>query len=116
MTLEVSHPNENGVLPSGCRECIARVGRSYVTIKFALGGDERYRLGIELQYSYGGFASPITSDGKSYATISAAGDAALEELLVRFPKAWGSEPQSVHDELRILREQVEATLRQPVLF
>jgi hypothetical protein len=37
----------------------------------------------------------------------------VNALLKRFPTAWGSEPQSVHDELADLRSQVEAQLRQP---
>jgi hypothetical protein len=116
MTLEISHPNENGVLSAGYRECIGRVGRSHATIEFALDADGRYRFGIELHYSCGGFAWPIKSDGEAFPTMAAARDGAMQELLARFPIAWESEPQSVHDELRTLRAQVEATLRQPSLF
>jgi hypothetical protein len=36
--------------------------------------------------------------------------------LQRFPKAWDSEPDSVHNELRELKAQVEQALRAPMLF
>jgi len=67
-------------------------------------------------YSYGGFGGPIRIDSKGYATLNAARMAALDELLRQWPKAWPSEPTSVHHELRLMRDQVESHLRQPSLF
>jgi hypothetical protein len=49
---------------------------------------------------WSGFCGPICKRGEGYASVAAAKDAAIAKLLARFPKAWPSEPQSVHDELR----------------
>jgi hypothetical protein len=114
--MDISNFNENGMLEAGHREEVARHGRAFAGVDFALCDDGAYRYSIDVMYSYGGFCGPISVEGPSFATLASARDAALEELLRRFPTAWESEPQSVHDELRILREQVEAQLRQPSLF
>lgn len=114
--MQISKPNEHGVLEKTYAEEVARHGRAYAAIDFALCEDGVFRYSIDVMYSYGGVGGPIRDDGTSFATMTQARDAALEELLRRFPTAWESEPQSVHDELRILREQVDAQLRQPSLF
>jgi hypothetical protein len=69
-----------------------------------------------MAYSYGGFGGPITGHGEGYPSPADAKDAATRRLLQRFPKAWASDPQSVHDELRELKAQIEDKLRQPTLF
>jgi hypothetical protein len=114
--MEISYPNDNGVLASGYTEVVARLGRSYATIEFALGEDGRYRYSVSLRYSYGGFGGPICADGKSFAEIREARNAGMEELLRRWHEPYSSDPQSVHDELRLMREQVEDQLRQPSLL
>jgi hypothetical protein len=43
-------------------------------------------------------------------------DEAVAVLLSRFPKERAEHPQSVHDELREMKAQVEAKLRQPTSF
>jgi hypothetical protein len=40
----------------------------------------------------------------------------MEALLRRWPKPFPTDPSSVHDELRLMREQIESQLRQPSLF
>jgi hypothetical protein len=114
--MRISTPNENGVLESGHREVIASHGRSYAAIDFALCEAGLYHYGLHLMYSYGGFCGPIRSEANGCATLADARTAALDELLRQFPTAWPSDPASVHEELRNLREQVESHLRQPSLF
>jgi hypothetical protein len=113
--LECSVANENGVLEKGIFEEAARYGRWYASIAVARAEDGRYRHSEELLYSYGGFASPVWEDTDSYATLSEARTAAFEKLLRRFPCGRHG-PESARNELRILREQIEAKLRQPSLF
>lgn len=114
--MQVSKPNHHGVLPEGHYEQVARHGRAFAAVSFALCEDGCYRYSVELHYSVGGFCGPITLDVQAFATLDAARTAALEELLRRWHKPFPSDPASVHEELRILRGQVEARLRQPSLF
>ena len=114
--MKVSQPNEHGVLESGYREVVASRGRAYAAVNIALREDGRFAYGLELNYSYGGFVFPIAANGESFATKQAAREASLTELLGHWHTPFASEPASVHEELRNLREQVESHLRQPSLF
>jgi hypothetical protein len=114
--MRTSVPNEHGVLNIGHEEIVARHGRSQAIVRLALCEDGLYRQATSIHYSYGGFGGPIWLDCPGYATVAEARTAGLEELLRRWPTAWPSEPQSVHDELAELRRQVEAQLLQPSLF
>ena len=114
--MEPSVPNEHGVLETGCREVVASRCRAYAAIKIALREDGRYSFGLDMSYSYGGFSFPVTESGESFATKQAARTAALNQLLRHCHTPFPSEPQSVHDELRDLRDQVESHIRQPSLF
>ena len=114
--MTMSHPNENGVYPATSAEIVARHGRSFAEIRFAYCDDGRYRYSLSVQYSYGGFGGPISERGLSYVTLAEARSAALQELLSRWPTWHTAEPASIHDELRRMREQVAAQLRQPSLF
>jgi hypothetical protein len=114
--MEISTPNENGCLQGGVTEVVAYLGRSQAVVTIARGPDGAYRFSVGLTYSYGGFSGPITMDDEPYPTRSAARDAGLAELLRRWHKPFESDPESVHDELRILRDQIESQLRQPSLF
>jgi hypothetical protein len=109
-------PNENGVYDAETTEELARVGRSYVAVDLCQCEDGRYRYALDMQYSYGGFCGPIFGRGEGYASPREAVEAATRELLRRFPKAWASEPQSVHDELRELKAQIDQRFSQPTLF
>lgn len=88
----------------------------FARVNVALCEDRLYRFSTSMMYSYGGFSGPVFSDGPGFATIAAAIDAGLEDLLRRWHKPFPSEPQSVHDELNDMRQQMEARLRQPLLF
>jgi hypothetical protein len=114
--MNVSYPNEHGVLEPGHRAVVASRGRAYAAVNIALREDGRFAYGLEMSYSHGGFMLPICVDRESFSTEEAARTAALDELLRRWHKPFPSEPASVHDELRDLREQVESRLRQPSLF
>jgi hypothetical protein len=114
--MKVSRPNDCGVLEPGYREVVASRARAYAAVNIALREDGRFAYGLEMNYSHGGFAFPICVDGESFATKEAACEAALGELLRRWHQPFASEPASVHDELRDLREQVESRLSQPSLF
>jgi hypothetical protein len=114
--MDVSSANENGVVAKDTHEVIARIGRCYAAVNLALCEDGLYRYSVEMQYSYGGFSGPIWIESEGYPTASAARTAGLEELLHRWYKPFPSDPQSAQDELRILREQIEAQLKQPSLF
>jgi len=114
--MQVSIPNVNGVLAPSHTEIVARQGRSYAAINLALAEDGRYRYAVSLSYSYGGFGGPICDDDEGYADVRSAKEAALAELLRRWHQPYPSDPQSVHDELRLMREQIERQLRQPTLF
>jgi hypothetical protein len=109
-------PNEHGVYEPDSIEELARRARSYAAVRLCQCEDGRYRYALDMAYSYGGFCSPITAAGEGFGTCSAAREAGTQELLRRFPKAWASEPQSVHDELREMKSQIEQHIRQPSLF
>jgi hypothetical protein len=109
-------PNEHGVYSATKREEIARHHRSYAVVELCLCDDGLYRFGLHLSYSYGGFGTPILKHGTGFATESAAREAGTQALLQRFPTAWPGEPHSVHEELRLMKEQIERHLRQPSLF
>jgi len=113
----ISKPNEYGALSGGILRIVARCGaRSYAGIKIAFCEDGFFRFGIELQYSYGGFGGPVFDTSDGYATEAAAETAGTEKLLRQWPKAFGSEPAIVHEELLAMRRQIEARLLQPSLF
>ena len=112
----MTKPNENGVYEPQIIEELARRGRSYASVKIAQCEDGLYRYALDMAYSYGGFCSPIFAAGEGYASHAAAKSAATGKLLQQFPEAWPSEPQSVHDELRELKAQIERASREPMLF
>jgi hypothetical protein len=112
----MQQPNEHGVYEAEIVEELARRDRSHATVEICQCEDGLYRYALDMAYSNGGFCSPITGHGEGYASPAAAKDAAVQRLLQRFPKTWASEPQSVHDELRELKTQIEDKLRQPTLF
>jgi hypothetical protein len=114
--MDISTPNENGCLAIGCIEGVAKLGRSSAQVNIALSEDGRYRYSVSVMYSYGGFGGPITADGDGYPNIHAATTAGTEELLRRWPRPFPTDPSSVHDELRLMREQIECRLTQPSLF
>lgn len=114
--MQVSRPNEHDVLEPGCREVVASRGRAHAAINIALREDGRYGYGLDMNYSHGGFRFPISVDGEAFDTKDAARSAALNALLRHWHTPFPSEPQSVQDELRSMREQVESHLRQPSLF
>ena len=108
--------NENGVYePDTCDE-LARHGHSYAAVKICQCDDGLFRYALDLTYSYGGFGNPISHQSEGFPTRRAAKDAATEELLRRFPAPWASEPRSVHEELAVMKAQIEYTLNQPSLF
>jgi hypothetical protein len=111
--MEISEANENGVYEDSHREIVAQYGRWFAAVDFAFCEDSLYRYGVSLAYSYGGFGGPIFASALGFASLSDARAHALEELLRRWHKPFPSEPRSVHDELRILREQIERALQQP---
>lgn len=114
--MKVNYPNEHGVLEPGHREIVASRGRAHAAVSIALREDGGFAYGLEMHYRHGGFSIPICIDRESFPTQEAARTAALGELLRRWHKPFASEPASVHEELRDLREQVESHLRQPSLF
>lgn len=114
--MQVSTPNENGVLDEGHRETVARLGRAHGTITIALCEDGLFRYGLEMMYSYGGFSFPIRVNDVGFAAMSEARLAGIEKMLARMHRPFPSDPASVHEELRQLTEQLESHLRQPSLF
>jgi hypothetical protein len=114
--MNVSKPNEHGVLATERREVVATYGRFYAAVELALCEDGLYRFSVELFYSYGGFGGPISDTAQGFATEATARMAAIEELLRKWHRPFPSDPATVQAELRILREQVEAHLSQPSLF
>ena len=92
-------PNENGVYQPQLTEELARRDRSYARVKICQCEDGLYRFALDMAYSYGGFCSLITASTEGYSSPNEAKEAAAQRLLRRFPKAWASEPRSVHDEL-----------------
>lgn len=114
--MEISTPNEWGALKTTHEEIVARHGRYFAAVNIAYCEDGLYRQSPELQYSYGGFCGPASIDDPGFATIAEAINAGLEELLSRWHNPFPSEPQSAHDELNDLRQQIESRIRQPSLF
>ena len=114
--MEPSTKNEHGVYARTSVEAAARHGRSFAEIRFAYCDDGQYRFALSVQYSYGGYGGPISASGPSYSTLPEARAAALEALLARWPTWHSAEPAHVHEELRLMREQVASQLRQPTLF
>lgn len=114
--MEISTPNEFGVLPARSVEVVARIGRANAEVRIAFCEDGLYRQSVGFSYSYGGYGSPIREDDPGYPTFDAARTAGLEELLRRCPTAHWWEPQNAQDETVELRRQIEARLRQPSLF
>lgn len=114
--MKISNTNGNGVVESSEREIVATHGRSFASIEFALCEDGFIRCSVHFQYSHGGYGEPIIVDGERYTTKTDARTAGLEKLLRCWRKPFPSEPQCVHNELRLLREQIEACLHQPILL
>lgn len=114
--MQVSTPNDNGVIEEGHRETVAQRGRAHATITIALCEDGFFRYGLDMMYSYGGFGFPIRMDDESFASFATARNAALAAMLCHLPKAFPSEPAIVLEELRELRDQLEGHVRQPSLF
>jgi hypothetical protein len=108
--------NENGVYEPEAIEELARRGRAHASIELCQCEDGLYRYALDMAYSYGGFGGPILAKAKGFDSCAAAKEAAKQEMLRHFPKAWASDPASVHDELRELRAMIEARCRQPSLF
>ncbi len=108
--------SEHGVYEAEQTEELARVGRAYATIDLCQCGDGFYRYALDMAYSTGGFRGPIFRSQKGFDTYSAAKEVGTRELLERFPKAWVSVPHGVYAELRELRTEIEAVIRQPSLF
>jgi hypothetical protein len=114
--ISMRRANENGVFKVEATEELARRGRAFAAVRLCQCNDGLYRYSLDMAYSYGGFCGPISVSCKGYTTYSEAKDAGTAELLRRFPKARPSEPQSVHDELRELKVQIEHRHREPTLF
>lgn len=112
----MSDCNENGVYEPKIVEELARRGRSYASVEIAQCKDGLHRYALDVMYSYGGFGGPITDHGQGFGTSDAAKEAATQDLLRRFPKGHAGDPQSVHDELCDLKQQIEQGFRQPSLF
>ena len=116
VTAQPSHVNECGVLTQYTAEVVASLGRSYAAVNIAMDADRRYRVGVSMTYSYGGFGSAPSMDGESFETSAEALDAGIALLLRRWHTPFPSDPASVQEELRLLREQVLARERQPSLI
>jgi len=114
--MQPGKPNDCGALDAGLQEVVASRGRAYAAIRIAWCDDGLYRIGVEMHYSHGGFAFPISIHADGFATLDAARTAALEQLLRSWHQPFPSEPDSVRAELHEMRAQVEARLRQPSLF
>jgi hypothetical protein len=114
--MQPSAVNDCGVLVDYITETVATAGRSTAEVRIAMGDDRRYRFGVSLSYSYGGFGFAPGADDESFATYTQARDAGLHALLKRWHTPFANDPASVHEELRTLREQLLARLQQPSLF
>lgn len=114
--MQVSIPDENGVLNEGHRETVARSGRAHATITIALCEDGLFRYGLEMMFSCGGFRFPIRNDDVGFTTMPEARLAAIEGMLRSMHRPFPSDPESVQQELRQITEQLESHLRQPSLF
>jgi hypothetical protein len=111
----MAEPNSHGVYEAEAVYAVATVGRAYVRINAARCRDGRHRYAYDLQYSYGGRCAPITDHGEGFATQQAARDAAMLEILKRFPVGNG-DPAHAQQELIALRKQIEEAVRQPLLL
>lgn len=109
-------PNEHGCYEKEALEDVARKGRAFAAVYWCHCDDGLYRVAVSLQYSYGGHCGPISASTPGYATAALAKEAGIAKLLQGYPKAWASDPQSVHNELAELRQQIERQLVQPSLF
>lgn len=114
--MEPSTRNEHGVYTKTTVEIVAQHDRSSAEIRLAYCDDGQYRFALSVHYSYGGFGAPVTDANGAWPSLTAARMAGLEALLARWPTAFTSEPGSVHEELRSMREQVASRLSQPTLF
>jgi hypothetical protein len=114
--MQPSAINNAGVLVDYVTETIATAGYSTAAVKIAMADDQTYRFGVSLSYSYGGFGFAPAADAKPYATYAQALDAGLQALLRHWHTPFAGDPANVHEELRLLREQVVARLQQPTLF
>ena len=112
----MSAPNACGVYEPQYTIELARIGRSVASITIAQCQDGQFRYATHLHYSYGGFSGPITDRSAGFASRRDAEDAALGDLVRRFPQTNASDPTSVHAELKALRARVEEVVRQPSLF
>ena len=83
--------NEHGVCDADTTEELARRGRAHVSVKFCKCEDGLYRYALDMAYSYGGFCGPISVKATGFASQNAAREAATQDVLRRFPKAWASE-------------------------
>jgi hypothetical protein len=108
--------NEHGINEADSIEEVARCGRSYVAVEICQCEDGLFRYGLDFMYSYGGFSNPISDGAEGFTSSSTAKDAGVKEILRRFPQYWPSEPQSVHDELRNIKAQIERNFCQLSLF
>ena len=111
-----SSVNCYGVLTDYVTEIVASFGRSTAEVRIAMAAEGDYRFGISLSYSYGGIGSAPSTDDEAFATYAQALDGGIAMLLRRWHTPLPSDPASVHEELRILREQLLARQRQPSLF
>jgi len=109
-------PNENGVYEAETVTELARRGHAHASVRLCQCEDGLYRYALDMAYSHGGFCGPIFDGTPGFDSSGAASEAATREMLQHFPKAWASDPQSVHDELRELRAMIEGKSRQLSLF
>jgi len=58
----------------------------------------RYRYALDTEDSCGGFCGPTFATRDGFSTSGEVTEAAIKDLLRRFPKAWASEPLRVHEE------------------
>lgn len=114
--MQTSTLSDRNIYPATSREIVAQLGRSFAEIRFAYCDDGLFRFSLALQYSYGGYGGPIFAGAEPYPDIATARVAALEQLLADWPKPFAGDPASVHEELRLLRQQIAAKLSQPTLF
>jgi hypothetical protein len=114
--MEISTPNENGVLDCTAEEIVARHGRSYAAVNIAFCEDGLYRQSVSLSYSYGGYFAPIPVDATGHASFADARTAGMEELLRRWHSPFPSDPRSVHEELANMRQQIVDQLHQPTFL
>ena len=113
--MEVSKPNDFGTMQVGHEEIVARRGRWFAAVKVALCEDGVYRQSSSMMCSYGRHSSPVFLSTLGYRTVAEAIDAGLHELLRHWRTPFHSEPQSIHDELNDMRQQIETRLSQPML-